>query len=524
MKARSPSYSQEAADQTVEFFGCLKLTKGRWHGVPFRLAKWQEDRIVRPLFGTVIPNPNRASRRAFIRRYRRAFVGIGSKNGKTGIASGIAAKGLYADGEFGAEVYSAASSRDQATLVYRELASMVRQTPELRKISKLYDSIKRIYVPSTESFFQALSSDADTSDGVNPSMWIVDELHRHKNRELYDMLRQKTGTREQPLGIVITTAGYDRSSVCYSEWQYARRVQAGLVDDPTYLAVIYEIPEESATFEQIAADEALWPLANPALGEFLDIEDLRMVVREAKEKPSDQPGVLRLRFNVWTQAESRWFTREAWDGCGGLVDETKLAGQDAYGGLDLASTSDFASWLMVIPQDGGGYAILPRFFLPQAAVDKRKDMRAQLTAWARQGFMEITPGDVLDYDRVKARIRADAERFRIREIGYDPWNAAQIAVQLQDEGLTMVPVRQGFGTLSSPAKLLENLVSNGRLNHGGHPLLRWMADNVVIETNADGAIKPSKKHSTEKIDGIAALVTALERAMHATETSVAMCY
>lgn len=511
MNPRLAECCQQAADQAVEFFGCLKLTKGRWHGVPFQLAPWQEHQIIRPLYGTLVPNPNRASRRAFIRKYRRMFLGIGSKNGKTAIASGMAAEGLYVDGEFGAEVYSAASSRDQATLVYRELASMVRQVPELRKISKLYDSVKRIYVPSTESFFQALSSDADTSDGVNPSMCIVDELHRHKNGELYTMLRQKMGTREQPLMVVITTAGFDRNSICYSEWEYARKVQLGLVEDPTYLSLIYELPQDKATFEQIAADEKLWYLANPALGNYLDIEDLRMAVREAREKPSDQSGILRLRFNVWTQAETRWFTRQAWDDCGGVVNEAKLAGRECYAGLDLASTSDFAALVLVFPMDNGTYQVVCRFFIPQAALEKRKDMRDQLAAWERAGFLYVTPGDVIDYEFIKAQLRRDCEKFQVLEVGFDPWAAAQIAVQLSEEGLEMAAVRPVFGTMSAPSKMLENLVSNRLLNHGGNPLLRWMADNVVIETNADEMIKPSKKKSTEKIDGISALVTALER-------------
>lgn len=511
---RSKSYSTSEAERAVRFIESLKLTKGQWRGVAFTLPPWQR-KITEELFGTM--------GRDGTRQYRKAFIAIPKKNGKTAFAAGLGLKLLCADGEEGAEVYSAAASRDQATLVYREMRDMARQTSPIKDRCRFFDSVKRIVYTSAsgaENIYQALSADADYSDGINPSGVIVDELHRHKTRDLYDLLNEGGGTRRQPLTVVITTAGVDRLSVCFEEWDYARKVKAGLIQDPTFYPVIYEMPEDADWH-----NEAEWFKCNPALGDFLSVEDIRKSVREASEKPAKENSVRRLRFNQWTQSETRWFTRDAWDACGGIVDEIKLAGAECYGGLDLATTSDFAAWVLVFPQEEGRYTVVSRFFLPQAAVEGRKQMTAQLEAWKKQGLLTVTTGDNLDYDFIKAQIIRDAQRFRIREIGFDPWLANQIAIQLAEgEGLTMVPVRQGFATLSSPSKMLENLVSNRTLNHGGHPLLRWMADNVVIETNADGAIKPSKKHSTEKIDGIAALVTALERAMHATETSVAMCY
>lgn len=504
MIARSNAFSTSEAEKAVRFIESLKLTKGQWRGVPFKLPPWQRE-ITQEVFGSMAPDGTR--------QYRKVFIAVPKKNGKTAYAAALGLKLLVADGEEAAEVYSAAASRDQATLVYREMREMAKQVPQIKKRCRFFDSTKRILFTTAsgaENFYQALSADADYSDGINPSGVIVDELHRHKDRALYDLLNEGGGTRRQPLTIVITTAGVDRNSVCFEEWEYARRVRDGLIEDPTFYPVIYEMPEDADW-----TDEREWYKCNPALGDFLAVDDISKSVREAREKPAKENSVRRLRFNQWTQSETRWFTRDAWDACGGLIDESKLVGLDCYGGLDLSSTSDFTNWQLLFPRGDGGFDELTRCFIPRAAVERRKDMTAQLGAWERQGLIYVTPGDVLDYDFVKAQIRRDAERFRIREIGYDPWNATQLAVQLQEEGLTVVPVRQGFATLSSPSKLLENLVSNRKLNHGGHPVLRWMADNVTVEHNPDGAIKPSKKRSTEKIDGIVATVTALERAMHA---------
>lgn len=516
-KAPSAVFSREAANRAIDFVGCLKHAKGAYRGVNFKLADWQRPDWEQ-VFGQMVPNPNRDSRRKYLRRYRRWFKAIAKKNGKTEEAAGAGGVLLYADDEYGAEVYSAASSRDQATLVYQTLKGMVNQVPELRRMSKFYDSTKRIYVPSTESFFQALSADADYSDGINPSGVVVDELHRHKNRELYDLLKQGSDTREQPLLIVITTAGFDRTSVCFEEWEYARKVRDGLVSDPALYVSLYETPTD-ITWEQLAADESLWRLANPALGDFLHIEGLRDLVREANEKPALRNSVMRLRFNVWTQSETRWFSADAWAKCGGLIGD--MSGKLCYGGLDLASVTDFAAWDLFFPE---GNKVITKIFIPQAAVEKRSNMSAQLAGWAREGNLIVTPGDVIDYDFIKEQILRDSSTYQIAQIGYDPWSAMQIAIQLQNEGLNMVPVRQGFNTLSSPSKYLETLVAKGELNHGGHPVLAWMADNVTVEEDSAGNIKPSKKKSTEKIDGIAALVTALERAMHAEEQQVAAIY
>ena len=526
-RAQSANYSPEAAQRAIDFIACLKHTKGRWRGVPFVLPGWQADRIVKPLFGNVVPNPRfpSGSPRKTLRRYRKAFVTMGKKNGKSGLAAAMAADLLYADGEFGAEVYSGAASRDQATIIYRELKAMVKQVPELDALSQCYDSTKRIYVPSTESFYQALSADADYSDGVNPSGVIVDELHRHKSRELYDLLNEGSGTREQPLIIVITTAGVDQHSVCFEEWQYARQVAADPNLDSTFLPVLYEIPGD-LSFDEIAADEKLWYLANPALGDFLDIEDLRKSVREAKQKPAQRLSTMRLRFNAWTQSETVWLPHEDWIACGSdllTTIEERNRGRSGYGGLDLSSTQDFAAWRIVFPWEDGSRDTVGCCFIPEDTARKRKNY-GQLLEWERGGHLCITPGNIIDYEFIEEQIRRDSEKYRIEEIGYDPWGSSQIIVDLDRDGFVMVPVRQGFATLSPPAKLLETYVAKHTLHHGGDPLLAWMAGNVTVEIDAAENIKPSKKKSAERIDGIVALIIAEERAMHYANFAAPECF
>lgn len=506
MKTRSSNFSPEVADKAVKFVESLPHTKGRWAGVPFKLADWQREEIIQPLFGTL----NKDGKR----QYRTAYLEVGRKNGKSELAAAIALKLLVADGEQGAEIYGAAADRDQATIVFHVAAEMVRRKPQLAARLKVIDSQKRIIDPKSGSFYRAIPADAAGSHGFNASGVIFDEVHAQPNRELWDVLTTSTSAREQPLVFAITTAGFDRQSICWELHDYATKVLNGVVRDPSFFAWIRALPEDADW-----TDERNWKLANPGLGDFRSLDELREMVARAKETPALQNTVRRLYFSQWTQSESRWFDMDHWRSCGGLLGD--LTGQECYGGLDLSSTGDFSAWVLYFPE---GQKVIAQFYLPEAAVKKRSPMQAQLIAWQRSGDLTVTPGDVIDYEYIKQQIIRDAATYNIREIGYDPWSAAQISVQLASElgDGVMVPVRQGFATMSAPAKLLETMVARGELNHGGHAVLAWMADNCVIETDAGANIKPSKKKSSEKIDGIVALVTALERAMHAeTEVTVA---
>lgn len=455
------------------------------------------------------------------RQFRTVYVEVGRKNGKSEIAAGIALKLLCADGEQGGEVYGAACDRDQASIVFNVAADMVRRSSSLSKVCKVVPSTKRIIHTPSGSVYRAIPADAAGAHGYNASGVIVDEVHAQPNRELWDVLTTSTAAREQPLIFAITTAGYDRSSICWELHEYARQVINGTIKDDTFFGYIRAIPESKDW-----TDESLWHLANPALeglggGDFRSIEELRTAVEQAKHRPAMENTVRRLYFSQWTQAEQHWFPFGTWDQCGGIIREQDFAGRQCFGGLDLAATSDFSSWVLVFPRDdderGQCFDVLCRFWLPGDVVkERRAPMADQIDAWRREGFLTLTPGDSIDYEYIKQQILADCATFDVQQIGYDPWTALQTATQLEaelGEGV-VVPVRQGYKTLSPPSKLLETLVARQAINHGGNPVLRWMADNVVIEQHPDEAIKPSKKKSSEKIDGVIALVTALERAMH----------
>ena len=496
-KTRSSSFSPEAAAKAIRFIEALSHTKGKWAGVKFDLMDWQREGIVAPLFGTL----NAAGKRS----YRTAYIELPRKNGKTELAAAIALKLLVADGEQGAEVYSAAADRDQASLVFHVAAEMVRRHPRLSDRLRLIDSQKRIIDQQTGSFYRAIPADVKGSWGYNAHAVIADEVHAYGNRDLWDALTTSSATREQPLIFAITTAGFDRTSICYELHDYAEKVLAGVVVDPTFFAYIRKLPDDADW-----TDERNWAIANPGLDEFRSREELRTMVERAKATPALENTVRRLYFNQWTSADVRWFRLSDWDRCGGVLGD--LSGQYCFGGLDMSSTTDFTAWVLFFPE---GNKVLPRFFLPEAQLLQRSKMRSQLEAWAREGDLFITPGDAVDQEFVVRQILKDAATYHIREIGFDPWLAQQVAIRLTGEGLTCVPVRQGYSTLSEPSKWLSTLVAQGELNHGGHPVLRYNADNVMVETDADEHIKPSKKKSTDRIDGIAALVTALERAMHA---------
>ena len=503
---RKPKINREAADRAVSFIERLKHTKGKWAGVPFTLLPWQRDEIIRPLFGTL--------RSDGTRQYRTAYVEIPKKNGKSELAAGIALKLLFADKEPGAEIYSAAADRDQASIVFNVAAQMVRQSPALMGRCKIIDSQKRIVIPKTGSFYRVLSSDAFTKHGFNVHGVIFDELHAQPNRELWDVLTLGAGdARTQPLTFAITTAGYDRNSVCWEQHEYALKVLKGIIQDPTFLPVVYAA-EEADDWE----DEAVWKKANPSLGHTLDIERIREAYRKAKEMPALQNAFRRLRLNQWTQQETRWADISAWDATAGIVAPENLKGRHCYAGLDLASTMDIAALALVFPGDGV-FEVVMWFWIPEENMRERINRdRVPYDVWVRQGLVQATPGNVIDYGAIKHTIKTLAAEFEIQEIAFDRWGAVQISQDLDAEGFTMVPFGQGFASMSGPTKELLNLVLSKKFRHGGNPVLRWMADNMVVKQDPAGNVKPDKSKSTQKIDGMVALIMALDRAMRHQET------
>lgn len=484
----------------------LRHSKGEWAGKPFHLLDWQWRDVVAPLFGWKRPDGTR--------RFRRAGIWVPKKNGKSTLCSALALYLLVGDGEAGAEVYSAAADRDQASIVFREAASMVRASPGLAGKLTVVDSTKQIAFPGRNSWFKALSAEVATKEGLNIHGLIFDELHAQRSRELWDCLTYGGAARRQPLLVSISTAGYDRDTIGYEQYRYARSVLDWTVHDTAFFAYVSE-----ATDADDWTSPEVWKRANPSFGTTIKADQFESDCAEARASAAKENAFRRYRLNQWTEQDVRWLSLERWDACGGPVDPVALQGRPCFAGLDLASTTDLAAMALVFPE-GDGYLILPYFWAP-AGADRRRERenKARFGRWAEMGHVELTPGDVIDYDRIRARIGELAQRYDIRDIAIDRWNSTQLAVQLQGDGLNVVMFGQGFASMSAPTKELEKLVLAGKVAHGGHPVLRWNAANVTVEQDAAGNIKPSKRKSSEKIDGIIAVVMALGRAMLSPATS-----
>jgi phage terminase large subunit-like protein len=487
------------ASLKVGLINQLTHTKGPFAGQPFHLRRWQEREILRPLFTT-----NRDGRR----RYRTCLLMMPRKNGKTELAAALALDGLLFDGEQGGEVYSAAADKDQAALVFNVAAQMIRNDAELYAACEILDSQKRIVHRKSGSFYRAISAEAYSKHGFNASRVIYDELHAAPNRELWDVLTSSTGARAQPLIVAISTAGYDRHSILWELYAHAVKVREQPDLDPTFLPVLYEAP--------IAADwtsEKVWRRANPALGDFRSLEEMRIACRRAQEIPAQENTFRRLYLNQWTEQASRWLQLTAWDACQAAVEPSWFEGRRCYVGMDLSSTTDLTALVAVFPDDASGFHLRCLFFIPAERIHDRvvRD-RVPYDQWARDGKIISTPGNVVDYEVVRQHLRAWDARYDVREIAFDPWNATDLVTRLEaQDGFTCVKTRQGFPSLSAPSKALDAAILGRTLHHDGDPVLRWCVSNVAIESDAAGNIKPSKSKSTEKIDGVVALVMALDR-------------
>jgi phage terminase large subunit-like protein len=498
-------FDEHAADLACAFFEkYLVHVKGEWAGNPFMLEAWQRDGIIRPLFGW--KRKDSADPKKCSRRYRTAYIFVPRKCGKSTIAAGIALYLLFADHENGAEVYSAAADREQAAIVFEVAKQMVAANPSLVKRSETFK--RAITVSSTGSSYKVLSADAYTKHGLNAHGIVFDELHAQPNRELWDTLTTSTGARRQPLVVAITTAGYDRNSICWELHSYAKRVAEGSVTDPSFLPVLYGLEDEEDWTSPIN-----WAKANPSLGVSLKREYLDQEFRKAKEIPAYENTFRRLHLNQWTEQDSRWISSDLWDSCDSAVESSALKGKRCFAGLDLASTTDITALTLLFPHEDGTYDVLPFFWIPgeNIALRERRD-RVPYSAWARERVVYTTPGNVVDYEFIRSKIRELAELYQISEVVIDRWNATQLTTQLMGDGLTVVPWGQGYSSQSAPTKELMNLLMAGRIRHGGNPVLRWMASNVAVEQDAAGNMKPSRRRSTERIDGVVALINALGRA------------
>ena len=494
-------YDKKKADRAVTFIENLCHTKGKWARTPFWLLPWQEQ-LIRDIFGIVKPDGNR--------QFRTAFVEICKKVGKSELAAAVALYLLYADNEPSAEVYGAAADRQQASIVFDVAKQMVEMSPALMKRSKLMGATKRIVNYSNAGYYQVLSAEVGGKHGFSVSGLVFDEIHTQPNRQLYDVLTKgSSDARQNPLHFIITTAGNDRHSIAYELHTKAVDILEGRRVDPTFYPVVYGLKDDDDW-----EDEANWYKVNPSLGYTVDIERLRDAYREAKQNPADEVTFKWLRCNMWVSSTVAWIPDAIYMRGNESIEAASLEGRDCYAGLDLSSTGDITALVLIFPprDENEKYVLLPYFWIPEETIPRRvKANSVPYDIWEKQGYIMSTEGNVIHYDFIEKFIMDLSEKYHILEIAVDRWNATQMIQNLEGEGFTIVPFGQGFSSMSAPTKEFYRLLMEGRIIHGGNPVLRWMAGNVVIDTDPAGNIKVTKAKSKEKIDGIVAAIMALDR-------------
>ena len=492
-----------SAKEVCKFIECLTLS-GDYAGQKFKLRPWQRA-IIEKIFDTKTKDGHR--------QYTDCGIWLPRKNAKTELSAALAAYFLFCDTTQG-EIYSAAGEREQAGIVFGKLKGMILNNPHLRKSCKIVSASKRVINERTGSVFVSLSSEDGTKHGYNPSFVIADEVHVWKRRELYTALTTGSEARLEKLILTTTTAGvYNPESLEWELYDYAVKVRDGIVDDPTYLPVIYEAAKEDDWL-----DEKVWHKANPALGDFRSLESMRRQAKRAKENPRLENDFRRRFLNQHTQQTTRWLPMDKWNtayemDCDPL--EFIPDGETVFGGLDLAATTDIAAFCLAC-KHGDSYRLQWRFWIPEERMrDIENTDRVPYSAWVRGGFVKATPGPTIDYGVIVQDILEDSERYNLRFIGYDPWNATATSQALEAEGLSMVKVRQGAGTLSEPCRELERCVTAETLQHGHNQVANWMANNVEVHTDFNGNIRPVRpKHnaSSSKIDGMVAAIMAIKLA------------
>ncbi len=491
-------YNPEAANQAVGFIEHhCRHVKGELAGQNIDLEKWQRD-IVQTLFGWRRPDGTR--------RFRESSIWVPRKNGKTTLLAGIGLYMLCGDGEAGAEVYSAASSREQAGLMHSIACMMVKRDPELAGAIQIRKSVKRLNYETSDSFYRAIPCEAGVAHGFNPHAILSDEIHTwdHHAREFWAALNTGFGARTQPLTLSISTAGFDRHSLAYEIFKYAKCVRDGLIDDPYFLPVLYYAEDDEDW-----TDEAVWAKANPNLNVSVNIDFLRAECKKAKAIPAKENDFRQLYLNQWTEQETRFISMEKWKGQ--AAEWEPLEGADCFGGLDLSESKDLTAFVLLFPQDNG-YLIRSWHWIPEERSRQREEVdKVPYRQWVKQGHVSTTPGPDVDYNYVFDLINEQAQKYNILEIAFDPWNSKDLVRMLIEGGIEMVKFPQSMATFTSPTKALERRIDNGSLWHDANPLLTWEASNLSVRTDPSGNIRPVKPEhkSAARIDGMVALIMAL---------------
>lgn len=524
-------FDPEAAADIIKFFStCLVFYEGSFDGKPFVPQPFQEF-ILGSLFGWKGEDG--------ARRFRTAYVEMGKGGGKSPLAAGVGLYGLVADEESGAEIYSAATTRDQAGILFRDAKAFAEGSRALMR--RLTVDKGNIAYEAKNSYFRPVSSEHRGLDGKRPHIALIDEIHEHPSAMVVDKMRAGTKGRRQALIFEITNAGYDRNSVCYQHHEYSEKILEGVIANDAWFAYMTgldvcadhsadgrTIPVEGCPDCDDWRDESTWIKANPGLDVIIPRKYLREQVAEAIEMPAKQNIVKRLNFCIWTESVTKWLSVEKWNACATPVDAEAISGCTCYGGLDLSSTTDLSAWILVFPPRviGERYEVLCRFFLPEDNMRERvRRDKVPYDVWARQGFITLTPGNIIDYAFILDAIRKDTEKYDLSELAFDRWGSQKITTDLQDIGFevdgrkNLIQFGQGFASMAAPTKELEKMVLAGEIAHGGNPVLTWMVSNTVVRSDPAGNLKPDKEKSTERIDGVVALIMSLGRAMLKNDTT-----
>ena len=508
-----------AAQAAIDFFPeCIRHVEGGLAGQPFVLEVWQKA-IVANLFGW----KRFDSLGRVCRRYRECLLYVPRKNGKTPFCAALSLFIFFCDNERGSQCYVAAGEREQAGMLFRQAKGMVEYEPELMNRCKIYGGnasagqSKSIVREEDGSFLRVISADAETKHGGNTHLAIIDELHVQPNRDLVDVLRTSMASqnRLQPLMVYLTTADFARISICNEIHRRACHVRDGIISDSAFLPVIYE-----ATIDDDWKSPTTWAKANPNLGVSVSIDFMRRECPEAINNPAYENTFKRLHLNIQTEQDVRAIPMDKWDACGILsVNEDELEGRECYAGLDLSTRIDITAFVMLFKplEEKDPWIVVPRFWIPGDNADRRaKKDRVPYPLWIKDGLIESHEGDALDYGLIRSDINRLRDKFNIQQIAIDPWNAAQLMLELQGDGFEMVQFRQGFASMSGPAKELLALIREVKISHGNNPVLKWMAANAATSEDPAGNIKFNKGKSTDRIDGIVALTMAVGLSINST--------
>ena len=509
LKRKDIKFDTKAAERACNFIELLPHIKGEWakRGLSLKLEPWQQF-IVCNVFGFKKKNG--------WRRFRTVYIEVPRKNAKSTLLAAVALYMLVADDEPGAEIYSAAVTKDQARIIFSVAWAMARKEPELRSEYGLEVAAHSLFVEDTSSKFVPLSADKDSLDGLNIHLGAIDELHAHKSRAVFDVLETGTGSRTQSILWSITTAGSNRAGICYEQRDYVKKILEKVSNDDSYFGLIFTVDDGDDWTQP-----ETWEKANPNYGVSVYPDDIARLCTKAMQLPSAVNNFLTKRLNVWVNADSGFMDMAAWDRCSNPdLDINDFNGLECFAGLDLASKIDInAKVLVFYDEDTGVYSIFGQYYLPEYAVEISKN--SQYEGWAATEKIKTTQGNVIDMDLIEDDILADCETFDVTEVAFDPFQATQLSGHMIDEGVPMVEMRPTVLNFSEPMKEFEKLVLEGKLQHNGCPVLTWMLSNVVCHLDQKDNIYPRKERPENKIDGFIAAIMALGRCIvHTDQKSV----